>query len=88
MHRLPFFYSPAHKGPKTLRGPRFVQICLTFAFGHCYSGCQKFVPLNCHCEELSDEAIFLENLGDCFATLAMTFERLAKSIGTYFLQLL
>ncbi len=24
----------------------------------CYSGCQKFVPIVCHCEELSDEAIF------------------------------
>jgi hypothetical protein len=23
-----------------------------------YSGCQKFVPIICHCEELSDEAIF------------------------------
>jgi len=26
----------------------------------------------------------LENLRDCFASLAMTFEKLAKSIGTYF----
>ncbi len=23
-----------------------------------YSGCQKFVPITCHCEEPSDEAIF------------------------------
>jgi hypothetical protein len=25
-----------------------------------YSGCQKFVPIICHCEEFSDEAIFLK----------------------------
>jgi len=25
-----------------------------------YSGCQKFVPINCHCEEPGDEAIFLK----------------------------
>jgi hypothetical protein len=25
-----------------------------------YSACQKDVPINCHCEERSDEAIFLK----------------------------
>jgi hypothetical protein len=27
---------------------------------HEYSSCQKYVPTNCHCEERSDEAIFLK----------------------------
>ena len=46
------------------------------------SGCQKFVPIICHCEEPSDEAIFWKTWE--IASLAMTFEKPAKSIGTYF----
>jgi hypothetical protein len=28
-----------------------------------YSDCQKFVPITCHCEEPSDEAIFWKTWG-------------------------
>jgi hypothetical protein len=45
-----------------LLGPWVVVFRLEPAGGF-YNGCQKFVPIICHCEEPSDEAIFWKTWG-------------------------